>query len=83
MFALSETCALNDIDPRADLNDALAHIADYKTARIDELLPWSAADKLRSPASPPTPTPDRASQNRHPASGARAWTNGRRELLTT
>ncbi|WP_143328370.1 transposase domain-containing protein, partial [Caballeronia telluris] len=40
---------------RAYLNYVLAHIADHKINRIDELLPWSVADKLRTPASPPTP----------------------------
>ncbi|CAE6794897.1 hypothetical protein R75465_04671 [Paraburkholderia aspalathi] len=55
MYALIGTCALNDIDPRAYLDYVLTHIADHKINRIDELLPWRVADKLHTPASPPTP----------------------------
>jgi len=55
MYSLIGTCTLNDIDPRAYLDYVLAHIADHKINRIDELLPWRVADKLRTPASPPKP----------------------------
>jgi hypothetical protein len=54
--ALIGTCALNDIDPRADLDYVLTHIADHKINRIDDLLPWRVADKLHIPGSPPDPS---------------------------
>ncbi|SAL88261.1 transposase IS66 [Caballeronia arvi] len=55
MYSLIGTCKLNDINPRAYLEYVLTHIADHKVNRIDELLPWNVADKLK-PAAPPTPT---------------------------
>jgi transposase/uncharacterized small protein (DUF1192 family) len=55
MYSLIGTCKLNDINPRAYLEYVLTHIADHKVNRIDELLPWNVADKLKS-AIPPTPT---------------------------
>ncbi len=44
-----------DINPRAYLEYVLTHIADHKISRIDELLPWNVADKLK-PGTPPTPS---------------------------
>jgi len=46
---------LDGINPRACLEYVLTHIADHKINRIDKLLPWNAADKLKPDASP-TPT---------------------------
>ncbi len=37
---LIETAKFNGVDPQAWLTDVLAHIADRKINRIDELLPW-------------------------------------------
>ncbi|WP_232444535.1 transposase domain-containing protein [Burkholderia ubonensis] len=54
MYSLIGTCKLNGINPRAYLEYVLTHIADHKITRIDELLPWNVADKLKS-AIPPTP----------------------------
>lgn len=34
---------MNNIDPQAWLTWVLAHIADHKITRIDELLPWRYA----------------------------------------
>jgi hypothetical protein len=53
MFSLNGSCKLNGISPRAYLEYVLTHIADHKISRIDELLPWNVADKLK-PLSPPT-----------------------------
>ncbi|AOJ10132.1 hypothetical protein WS71_23125 [Burkholderia mayonis] len=53
--SLIGTCKLNGINPRAYLEYVLTHIADHKISRIDELLPWNVADKLK-PATPPTPS---------------------------
>jgi hypothetical protein len=53
MYSLIGTCKLNGINPCAYLEYVLTHIADYKISRIDELLAWNVADKLR-PLTPPT-----------------------------
>ncbi len=42
-YTLIETAKLNDIDPQAWLTWVLAHIADQKITRLDELLPWNYA----------------------------------------
>ncbi|SAL03563.1 transposase IS66 [Caballeronia calidae] len=55
MYSLIGTCKLNEINPRAYLEYVLTHIADHKVNRINELLPWNVADKLK-PAAAPTPT---------------------------
>jgi transposase len=41
IYALIETCKLNDVDPRAWLADVLARIADHPMKRITDLLPWN------------------------------------------
>jgi hypothetical protein len=51
MYSLIGTCKLYDINPRAYLEYVLTHIADHKVNRIDELLPWNVADKLKPAAS--------------------------------
>ncbi|SAK79993.1 transposase IS66 [Caballeronia hypogeia] len=55
MYSLIGTCKLNEINPRAYLEYVLTNIADHKVNRVDELLPWNVADKLK-PAAAPTPT---------------------------
>ena len=41
IYTLIETCKLNDVDPRAWLEDVLGRLQDYRASRIDELLPWN------------------------------------------
>jgi transposase len=41
IYTLIETCALNDVDPKAWLADVLARIADHPAKRITDLLPWN------------------------------------------
>jgi IS66 C-terminal element len=41
IYGLIETCKLNGVDPFAYLRDVLGRIADHKSNRIDELLPWN------------------------------------------
>ena len=41
IYALIETCKLNDVDPRAWLADVLARIADHPMKQITDLLPWN------------------------------------------
>jgi len=55
MYSLIGTAKLNGINPRAYLEYVLTHIADHKISRIDELLPWNVASKLKS-AAPSTPS---------------------------
>jgi hypothetical protein len=38
--ALIETATLNNVDPQVRLAEVLARIAEQKTSRIDEILPW-------------------------------------------
>ncbi|MEX3606411.1 MAG: transposase, partial [Burkholderia sp.] len=56
MYSLIGTCKLNGINPRAYLEYVLTHIADYLITRIDELLPWNVAGKLKSAAIPSSAT---------------------------
>ena len=42
-YTLIETGKLNGVDPQDWLTDALAHIADYKITKLDELMLWSNA----------------------------------------
>ena len=47
IYTLLGTAKLNEIDPQAYLRYVLERIADHPICRIDELLPWAVADKLR------------------------------------
>src|SRR5579863_8386239 len=38
---LTETCKLNDVDPRAWLADVLAKLPDHPAHRIAEMMPWA------------------------------------------
>jgi transposase len=40
IYALIESCKLNDVDPKAWLADVLARIADHPMQRLADLLPW-------------------------------------------
>ncbi|GGF60639.1 transposase [Mameliella alba] len=53
-FTVIETAKLNGIDPQAWLTWVLGRIADHKTNRHDELMPWSYAAQAAQ-ARPPTP----------------------------
>jgi transposase len=56
MYSLIGSCKLNRVNPRAYLEYVLTPIADHKITRIDELLPWNVADKIRKAADPPDHT---------------------------
>jgi transposase len=43
MFAIPESCTLNDTNPEAYLRDILARIADHPINRIRELSPGTRA----------------------------------------
>ena len=45
-YTLIETAKLNGVDPQAWLTWVLAQIADHKTNRIDELMPWRYAAQM-------------------------------------
>jgi len=47
IYTLLGTAKLNEIDPQAYLRYVLERIAYHPISRIDELLPWAVADKLR------------------------------------
>ena len=47
IYTLIGSCKLGSIDPQAYLHHVLERIADHPINRIDELLPWRVAEKLR------------------------------------
>jgi transposase len=49
IYALIETCKLNDVDARAWLADVLARIADHPANRIADLLPWNWTAQRTAP----------------------------------
>ena len=42
-YTLIETAKLNGVDPQGWLTWVLGRIADHKTTRLDELMPWRYA----------------------------------------
>lgn len=48
IYALIETCKLNQIDPQRYLQYVLERIAEHPINRVEELLPWNVLDKLGS-----------------------------------
>ena len=50
IYSLVESCKLNHIDPQSYLQYVLERIADHPINRIEELLPWNVAEKLRQPS---------------------------------
>jgi transposase len=49
IYSLVESCKLNHIDPQSYLQYVLERIADHPINRIEDLLPWNVADKLKQP----------------------------------
>jgi hypothetical protein len=47
IYSLVETCKLNQIDPQRYLQYVLERIAEHPINRIEELLPWRVAEKLK------------------------------------
>jgi hypothetical protein len=46
MYSLIGTAKINGVDPEAYLRHVLGRIADHPINRIDDLLPWNAANEL-------------------------------------
>jgi IS66 C-terminal element len=49
IYSLIEGCKLNHIDPQGYLQYVLERIADHPIYKIDQLLPWSVANKINQP----------------------------------
>ncbi|MEP5382017.1 MAG: transposase domain-containing protein [Shimia thalassica] len=47
-YTLIETAKLHKVDPKAWLTWVLDRIADHKTKRIDELMPWQFAPRHKA-----------------------------------
>ena len=47
IYALIETCKLNNIDPHSYLQYVIERIADHPINKIDQLLPWNVADQIK------------------------------------
>uniref|UniRef100_Q07JE6 Transposase IS66 n=1 Tax=Rhodopseudomonas palustris (strain BisA53) TaxID=316055 RepID=Q07JE6_RHOP5 len=51
VYALIETCKMNDVDPQAWLADVLARLPDHPASKVADLLPWNwKANQLQSSA---------------------------------
>jgi transposase len=50
IYALIESCKLNDVDPRAWLADVLSRMPDHPASRVAELLPWNWNTARQQPA---------------------------------
>lgn len=48
IYALVQTCKINDVDPQAWPADVLARLPDYPTNRVADLLPWNWKATRRS-----------------------------------
>jgi hypothetical protein len=53
IYALIETCKLNRIDPHSYLQYVIERIADHPINKIDQLLPWNVADKIKHTSTEP------------------------------
>jgi transposase len=47
MYSLIISAKLNGIDPQAYMRHVLTHIADHPINKVDDLLPWNLAARLR------------------------------------